>query len=46
MFKKIANLEPYWMQIEYSSVNNSMSWQLLPEDHGFTKDEGEGELWY
>ena len=46
MFKKISNLAPYWMQIEYSSVNNSMSWQLLPEDHGFTKDEGEGELWY
>ena len=46
MFKKISNLAPYWMQIEYSSVNNSMSWQLLPEDHGFTQDEGEGELWY
>ena len=46
MFKKISNLAPYWMQIEYSSVNNSMSWQLLPEDHGFTPDEGEGELWY
>ena len=46
MFKKISNLAPYWMQIEYSSVNNSMSWQPLPEDHGLTKDEGEGELWY
>ena len=46
MFKKISNLAPYWMAIEYSSVNNSMSWQPLPEDHGLTKDEGEGELWY
>ena len=46
MFKKLSNLAPYWMQIEYSSVNNSMSWQPLPEDHGLTKDEGEGELWY
>ena len=46
MFKKLANLAPYWMQIEHSSVNDSMSWQTLKEDHGFTKDEGEGELWY
>ena len=46
MFKKLANLAPYWMQIEHSSVNDSMSWQTLKEDHGFTKDEGEGEDWY
>ena len=46
MFKKLANLAPYWMQIEHSSVNDSMSWQILKEDHGFTKDEGEGEDWY
>ena len=46
MFKKISNLDPYWMQIEYSSVNESISWQLLKDDHGFTKDEGEGEDWY
>ena len=46
MFKKLANLAPYWMQIEHSSVNNSMSWQTLPANHGFTKDEGEGDLWY
>ena len=46
MFKKLSNLASYWMQIEYSSVNDSMSWQALPENHGFTKDEGEGDLWY
>ena len=46
MFKKLSNLAPYWMQIEYSSVNDSISWQTLPENHGFTKDEGEGDLWY
>ena len=46
MFKKLANLAPYWMQVEHSSVNDSMSWQTLKEDHGFTKDEGEGEDWY
>ena len=46
MFKKVANLAPYWMRIECSSVNKSMAWQTLPGDHGFTQDEGEGELWY
>jgi hypothetical protein len=34
------------MQIEHSSVNDSMSWQTLPENHGFTKDEGENDLGY
>ena len=36
----------YWMRIECSAVNESMAWQTLPVDHGFTQDEGEGELWY
>ena len=47
MFKKLADLSPYWMQIDYSKVNNNISWQVVPEqDPPFTPDEGEGELWY
>ena len=47
MFKKLADLSPYWMQIDYSKVNNNISWQVVPEqDPPFTPDEGEGDLWY
>jgi hypothetical protein len=47
MFKKISDLSPYWMAIEHSSVNDSISWQILPtQDPPFTPDEGEGDLWY
>ena len=46
MFRKLKDLSPYWMHIEYSSVNNRLSWRKLPEDYGFTQDEGEGERWY
>ena len=47
MFKKISDLSPYWMAIEHSSVNDSISWQPLPtQDPPFTPDEGEGDLWY
>ena len=47
MFKKLADLSPYWMQIDYSKVNNNISWQVVPEqDPPFTPDEGEGTLWY
>ena len=47
MFKKLADLSPYWMQIDYSKVNNNISWQIVPEqDPPFTPDEGEGDLWY
>ena len=47
MFKKISDLSPYWMAIEHSSVNDSISWQPLPtQDPPFTPDEGEGTLWY
>jgi hypothetical protein len=28
------------MQIEYSGVNDSMSWQALPENHGFGHLQG------
>ena len=47
MFKNISDLSPYWMAIEHSSVNDSISWQILPtQDPPFTPDEGEGDLWY
>ena len=46
MFRKLQDLSVYWMQIEHSSVNNSISWQLVPANTGFTKDEGEGDLWF
>ena len=45
MFKKLADLSPYWMQIEWSQVNNTISWQPL-KDAPFTPDEGEGVTWY
>ena len=45
MFRKLADLSLYWMAIEHSSVNNSISWQIMP-DTPFTPDEGEGDLWY
>lgn len=47
MFRKLSDLSPYWMQIEYSSVKCSLVWQLLPpQDPPFKPDEGEGELWH
>ena len=45
MFRAAKDLEPYWMALEYSSVNNSVSWQKMV-DPPFTADEGEGDDWY
>ena len=46
MFKKISDLSPNWMAIEHSSVNDSISWQILPtQDPPFAPRLQFGEVW-
>ena len=47
MFRKVGDLSPYWMVIEHSTVNDSISWQTMPtQEPPFTPDKGEGEDWF
>ena len=45
MFKRMADLAPYWMQIEISDVSGKAKWEAI-QNHSYTPDEGEGDDWY